>query len=410
MKARHIEKFIGLLTLLLVISLASCKKDNPAPSHSESALQGTTFWECALLEVNPDTTAYFYLITLSLDGKQLTGEVFVRDSAEREPGTIMGVIEQDSVFFTADFGNNKLDFSFRGVAVDDAERHNLEGSVQSVLPQSGGNNEQIIIVSSTLDFRCPDVFPDNPSVFRKVSASEHPNDSAVIFIHGMTGDLTHWDKVIEQLTADFKKRHDVYVYQYNWKDSIMTNGRILLDSVQKAGLTNPIIVAHSMGGLVARAYIAKGGAIATLVALGTPHLGSPLATLVKLLCFINFPGPKDMAPQSVCIKSLLASTSDAQNRKRYVVFAGQMKGSFKIVNHRLKWVWAEDYYDIMDKVGFDAFVLFKSPPNDGLVTLSSGLFEGYPVKERKPILEWVDHKNLRNPGISTQVMDYINAL
>ncbi|MEI7499608.1 MAG: hypothetical protein WCK84_04080 [Bacteroidota bacterium] len=410
MIARHLEKLVGLFTLVIVISLASCKKDNPAPSHSESALQGTTFWECALLEVNPDTTVYFYLITLSLDGKQLTGAVVVRDSAEMEPGTITGVIDQDSVFFTADFGNNILDFTFRGVAVDDANRHGLEGLVQSVLPQAGLNNEQMVVVSASLDFRCPDVFPDNPSVFRKVSSSEHPKDSAIIFIHGMTGDLTHWNSIIERLSADFKKRHDVYVYQYNWKDSIMKNGRILLDSVTAAGLTNPIIVAHSMGGLVARAYIAKGGALATLVALGTPHLGSPLVTLVKLLCFINFPGPKDMAPESVCIKSLLASTNDAQNRKRYIVFAGQMKGGFKIVNHRLKWVWAEDYYDIMDKVGFDAFVLFKSPPNDGLVPLSSGLFEGYPVKERKPVLEWVDHKNLRNPVISTQVMDYINAL
>ncbi|MEI6172381.1 MAG: alpha/beta hydrolase [Bacteroidota bacterium] len=410
MKAPHMHKLIGLLTLGIVISLSSCKKDNTASSHSESALQGTTFWECELLKVNPDTTMHFYLITLSLDGKQLTGEVVVRDSAEQEPGIITGVIEQDSVIFTADFGNNILDFTFRGVVVDDADRHILEGSVKPVLPQAGGNDGQIIVVSSSLDFRCPDVFPDNPSVFRKVSSSEHPNDSAVIFIHGMTGDLTHWNKVIEQLTADFKKRHDVYVYQYNWKDSIMKNGRILLDSVQAAGLTNPIIVAHSMGGLVARAYIAKGGPVATLVALGTPHLGSPLATLTKLLCFINFPGPKDMAPESVCIKSLLASTNDAQNRNRYVVFAGQMKGSFKIVNRRLKWVWAEDYYDIMDKVGFDAFVLFKSPPNDGLVPLSSGLFEGYPVKERKPILEWVDHKNLRNPVVSTEVMNYINAL
>jgi len=410
MKARHLKKLIVLLTLGIVIFLTSCKKDNTAPSHSESALQGTTFWECALLEVNPDTTTYFYLITLSLDEKQLTGEVVVRDSAEQEPGTITGVIDQDSVFFTADFGNDKLDFTFRGVAVDDADRHNLEGSVKSFLPQVGGNNEQTVVVSSSLDFRCPDVFPDNPYVFRKVSSSEHPKDSAVIFIHGMTGDLSHWDKVIELLSADFKKRHDVYVYQYNWKDSIMINGRILLDSVNSAGLTNPIIVAHSMGGLVARAYIAKGGPVATLVALGTPHLGSPLATLVKILCFINFTGPKDMAPESACIKSLLASTHDVQNRNRYVVFAGQMKGSLKIVNHRLKWVWAEDYYDIMDKVGFDAFVLFKSPPNDGLVPLSSGLFEGYPVKERKPVLEWVDHKNLRNPEISTEVMDYINAL
>jgi len=410
MKTRHFNKLIVLLTIGIVVSLTFCKKDNTDNSTDQPIFKGTTYWECNLMEVNPDTTRYFYLFSLTRNGNQLTGEVFVRDSSELKQGVISGVIAQDSIFYKADFDLNKLDFSFKGVVENESGHSSLAGSVSSGLQGNGSGNELLVVVSPSLDFRCPDVFPDNPSVFRKVCSSEHPKDSAVIFIHGMTGDLTHWDSVIGRLSADFKKRHDVYVYQYNWKDSIMTNGRILLDSVQAAGLTNPIIVAHSMGGLVARAYITKGGPLATLVALGTPHMGSPLATLVKLLCFINFPGPKDMAPESVCIKSLLASTIDVQNRNKYVVFAGQMKGSFKIVNRRLKWVWAEDYYDIMDKVGFDAFVLFKSPPNDGLVTLSSGLFEGYPVKERKPVLEWVDHKNLRNPVVSTEVMDYINAL
>ena len=410
MKARQLENLIGLLTLGIIISLASCKKDNADNGQDKPVLQGTSFWESNLIEINLDTTRYFYLFSLTRSGNQLTGEVFVRDSSAMKQGVISGVITQDSIFFTADFDLNKLDFSFKGVFERESGLPSLTGSVNSSLPGAGGGEEMLVVASPSVDFHCPDVFPDNPYVFRKVSSSEHPNDSSVIFIHGMTGDLTHWNSVIESLSADFKKRHDVYVYQYNWKDSIRKNGKILLDSVNAAGLVNPIIVAHSMGGLVARAYIAKGGPVATLVALGTPHLGSPLATLVKLLCFINFPGPKDMAPESACIKSLLASANDAQNRKKYIVFAGQMKGSFKIVNHRLKWVWAEDYYDIMDKVGFDAFVLFKSPANDGLVPLSSGLFEGYTVKERNPVLEWVDHKNLRNPFISKQVMDYINAL
>ena len=410
MKSRHLNKLIVFLTTGIIISIISCKKNNTDNSQGQSIFQGTTFWECNLIEVNPDTTRYLYLFSVTRSGNQLTGEVFVRDTLELKQGVIIGEIRQDSIFLTADFEFNQLDFSFKGVADAESGQSSINGSVSSGLPCAGGSNEMLVVVYRSVDFRCPDVFPDNPSVFRKVSSSEHPKDSAVIFIHGMTGDLTHWDNVIARLSADFKKRHDVYVYQYNWKDSIMTNGRILLDSVKAAGLTDPIIVAQSMGGLVARAYIAKGGPLATLVALGTPHLGSPLATLVKLLCFINFPGPKDMAPESVCIKALLASTIDAQSRMKYVVFAGQMKGSFKIVNHRLKWVWAEDYYDIMDKVGFDAFVLFKSPPNDGLVTLSSGLFEGYSVKERKSVVEWVDHKNLRNPMISTEVMDYINAL
>ena len=232
----------------------------------------------------------------------------------------------------------------------------------------------------------------------------------MIFIHGMTGDLTNWDDVIINLTSEFKQKHDVYLFQYNWKDSIMINGGILKDSVITAGLTNPILVSHSMGGLVARAYIAKGGEIARLVTLGTPHLGSPLAKLANIICFMNYPGSQDIRPDGGFIQNLLLNTNDIQNRSKYVLFGGQMKGKFKIVNWKLKWVWSEDYYDMVDKVGYDAFVLFGSPPNDGLVPITSGFFEGYNVLERRPLLEWVDHKNLRNPAISTEVQSYINSL
>ncbi len=410
MKTKKFRKILLFSFLGILFSFGACKKDTKEPPLSDELLQGTTYWECNLVKAGPDTVNYFYFFTLVRTGNQVEGEVAVRDSNMLATGVISGTVDHDSLFLTADFQKNGLDFTFRGLLYIETSQAVMGGSVHTEWLPATGNDEETLVVVPSENFHCPDVFPDNPYVFRKVSSSEHPGDSAVIFIHGMTGDLTHWDAVISRLTPAFKKRHDVYVFQYNWKDSIRINGRVLFDSVQAAGLTNPVIVAHSMGGLVARAYIARGGNVATLVALGTPHLGSPLATLTKLLCFINFPGPKDMAPESPFITSLLANPNDVQSRGRYVVFAGQMKGSFKFVKGRLRWVWAEDYYDIMDKVGYDAFVLFGSPSNDGLVPLSSGLFEGYPVKERKPVLEWVDHKNLRNPAVSVAVMEYINNL
>lgn len=402
---------IGILCLVLIgwALFPSCKKNADDTTPEELLIKDTTWWECNLVRMNPDTTRYFYLFSLVQNGTQLSGNAVVRDSTVPDPGIVTGYIRHDSVIFTADFNADDLNFNFRGVLDINATARSIDGSASSPLPTGGGDEQQVVITES-LDFRCPDVFPDNPCIFRKVNSSGHPGDSAVIFIHGMTGDLTHWNAVVELLTASFKEKHDVYLFQYNWKDSIMTNGKRLLDSVTAAGLTNPVIVAHSMGGLVARAYISKGGPIARLVALGTPHLGTPLARLTKLICFLGFPGPQDMIPEGAFIQTLTNSANDQQNRIKYVVFGGQMKGSFRIVNYRLRWVWAEDYYDIVDKVGYDAFVLFKSPPNDGLVPLSSGLFEGYTVLERKPVLEWVDHKNLRNPSISTEVMDYINGL
>jgi pimeloyl-ACP methyl ester carboxylesterase len=177
-----------------------------------------------------------------------------------------------------------------------------------------------------------------------------------------------------------------------------------------AGINHPILVAHSMGGLVARAYVAKGGEIAKLVTLGTPHLGSPLAKLADIICFMNYPGSQDIKPDGGFIQGMLTNANDIQNRGKYVLFVGQMKGKFKIIKLKLKWVWEEDYYETIDKVGYYAFYMFSKPPNDGLVPIPSGYFEGYNVLERKPLLEWVDHRNLRNPEIATEVMDYINGL
>ncbi len=406
---RILSSAISLLSVTaLVLLSASCKKKNI--DQPNQLLTGTTFWECNMIVLNPDTTRYFYLFTLSQDADRLSGEVSVLDTAGLINGTISGTVRQDSLFFSTDLPGGEFNFSFRGAQEDLSGQSHLSGTLASGLLAGNGNEDLPVWITPSDDFRLSDVFPTNPYLFRKVNSSEHPGDSAVIFIHGMTGDLTHWDGVVGQLTDDFKKRHDVYLFQYNWKDSIGINGRILLDSVIAAGLTHPILVAHSMGGLVARSYVAQGGEVARLVALGTPHLGSPLAKLTGVIAFLDFPGPRDMKPEGPFIQNLLSNPSDVTNRNRYVVFGGQMKGSFKIVNKRIKWVWAETYYDVVDKIGYNAFVLFLSPPNDGLVPVSSGLFDGYTILERKPILEWVDHKNLRTPSISIQVMDYINSL
>ena len=410
MRTIFVLKATFLLLVLLGLTFSSCKKKENSEPAPDPVFQGTTNWECTVIELTPDTITHYYVFSLKQQGSLLTGDVMVRDSAEMIRGVISGKVLNDSVFINAAFEKAAFDFSFRGVAVDTSGTMDLSGALQTSPVSVNGNDQVMLIISPVSDPLTPQFYADNPYVFRKVHASNHPNDSSVIFIHGMTGDLTHWDEMISQLSPAFLEKHDVYVYQYNWKDSIMINGRILYDSVVAAGLTNPIIVAHSMGGLVARAYISKGGAIAQLVALGTPHLGSPLARLTNLFVFSGFPGPRDMAPESGFIQNLLINANDINNRSKFVVFGGQMKGRFKLTKGRLKWVWAEDYYVLMDKLGYDGFIFFGNPSNDGLVPVASGLFEGYPVKERKPILEWVDHRNLRTPTIATQVLSYINGL
>ncbi|HVR95185.1 MAG TPA: CHAT domain-containing protein [Thermoanaerobaculia bacterium] len=62
-------------------------------------------------------------------------------------------------------------------------------------------------------------------------------------------------------------------HPYDWRLSIADLGKDLAARLQKEG-SDVNMVAHSMGGLVARAAIAKGGPCKRLIMLGTPNFGS----------------------------------------------------------------------------------------------------------------------------------------
>lgn len=69
---------------------------------------------------------------------------------------------------------------------------------------------------------------------------------------------------------------DVRVFAYDWRRSIATLGRALAHAIETDPAREILLVAHSMGGLVARAAMryASGAKIRTLIQLGTPNLGS----------------------------------------------------------------------------------------------------------------------------------------
>ncbi len=77
----------------------------------------------------------------------------------------------------------------------------------------------------------------------------------------------------------YRENRDLFVFDYDWRHSVFDNAEKLAAFVrEKVGPTERIdILAHSMGGLIARIYAVKlgGGArIARLFSAGTPFLGS----------------------------------------------------------------------------------------------------------------------------------------
>ena len=87
----------------------------------------------------------------------------------------------------------------------------------------------------------------------------------------------------ERLKKEFGTKYDVVFFPYDWRMNNSTIAAQLKDFIDTSGYSEVILVAHSMGGLVASKYIASDvGQRKTkkLVTLGTPYLGAPRSIYV----------------------------------------------------------------------------------------------------------------------------------
>jgi pimeloyl-ACP methyl ester carboxylesterase len=126
-----------------------------------------------------------------------------------------------------------------------------------------------------------------------------------------------------KLTLSLRKAgFDAVLLDYDWRRDLATLGKVLAGRIAADGHENVAIVAHSMGGLVARAALtqAAGRRVSQLVMLGTPNRGSVAAvqalrgtySVVRKLAmldhthdaeflagqvFSSFPGLHELLPQ-----------------------------------------------------------------------------------------------------------------
>ena len=89
-----------------------------------------------------------------------------------------------------------------------------------------------------------------------------------------------------KLALELRRTCAVYEFPYDWRLPIEQNGDLLRESIERWSAGNPAqqftLVAHSMGGLVSRAYLGRHRTegekrIKRLITLGTPHLGATSA-------------------------------------------------------------------------------------------------------------------------------------
>jgi len=87
--------------------------------------------------------------------------------------------------------------------------------------------------------------------------------------------------------SGYELNKDLFVFPYDWSWDNYQTANLLKEKIKdiknSCGCSKVDVVAHSMGGLVARAYISSQSYendIDKLIFLGTPHLGSPKAYLL----------------------------------------------------------------------------------------------------------------------------------
>jgi len=102
-------------------------------------------------------------------------------------------------------------------------------------------------------------------------------------IRGISG-VHVFDNLIEVLIENgYEEGEDLFVFPYDWRFSTESTAQLLkekIDNIVVDGEYEKVdIVAHSMGGLIAKKYIANNGIdkVDQLIFLGTPQLGSPKA-------------------------------------------------------------------------------------------------------------------------------------
>ena len=237
---------------------------------------------------------------------------------------------------------------------------------------------------------------------------------SVILVHGMNDDAESWDDMLDYFDDHgISETNNVWVFQYKWQWHIEDNGikmYNMIDEKQKDGdiTEDPIIIAHSMGGLVARDYINRSaGNFYRLVTLGTPHLGSGLANLAYIFDWANVTGVTDLAPGSDFLKYI--NSDDNEWRSKYWLLNGKV-GKYWVCDWHLgdtcmtgHHEWHGDY-PINIKLGHVAL----SNPNDGMVPQSSARFYGDNDVHHVDSFEWIDHISLnKDSRVCKWVSDFI---
>ncbi len=167
----------------------------------------------------------------------------------------------------------------------------VPGIMGSYLYKDYDDRSEIWPAADTMAWSLSDGYLDDLAL--QSDGTENPEKPMAVgdIVRSVTGHLlgigqtSHiFDGLISELEADgYSEGETLFVFPYDWRKGSAENAGLLknkIDAVMASSTTGKVdIIAHSMGGLVTKEYIAENGgdAIGRAIFIGVPELGAPLA-------------------------------------------------------------------------------------------------------------------------------------
>jgi pimeloyl-ACP methyl ester carboxylesterase len=435
------KKYLALICMIGVFAISSCEKDSSEPTKEEYDTKLSDYdleglWQGYVADVDEDN-----VIDDSFHPQKSYFLIF-NDQSEEEYKLTLGYGGADTIFWKNsiikknEFENYSAslidentgihrDIQILGVKGDsllkvsykEYEMQNSTIEPDTTLFVKNNNRGQMGIVSMLGKITDEVIFNDNKLTY------EFGSGQPVVLVHGFLGSAEGLEDAVDTLKArGFGENHKVYTYEYNYN---LTVNEIIAEMKSQFDTEftdlDPIIIGHSMGAFVTRAFILNGGGFNKFVSLAGPLDGVYIydAPINKgLLDFLFTNGSMDMVSGSDYMNEL-NSIDESSYIENYYLISSQMKGKWMQTPH-IYWQWNHEYIGEFSFLGpaLTNCLIEKDLPqeNDGFISnYSSDLMRIYDKsksgEDGQP--NWIDldidveHYQLIMPDECPEVFNWI---
>ncbi len=211
-----------------------------------------------------------------------------------------------------------------------------------------------------------------------------PDKIPVLFVHGMNGTGGDFTPIIDQIDT---KRYQVWLYNYPSSLSLpfLTKAlsEIMKEITQRHSIDSLHLVAHSMGGLIAKGYLNQCSAvkecdfIRSFTSISSPFSGVKSAEMGVKYAPVVMPAWRGLSPNSTVISTLFDVSASEISPPHFLIFGYRLKGAL------------------------------NAESSDGVISLSSQLRPSAQLQAERVIGFDDDHVTiLSSPNMHNQLFDF----